>query len=220
MTGQTVKNILVFGDSWPAGEELQDPATHCFPYVISQNLSLNLRNYSQPATSIDQALYRMLNDVVDFDQSIVLFCLTGMSRSMIIKDRDEPLELNPLVPTPASSAYYKYIHSDKLDQFNRIKNILAAQQFCLQKKVKCLFVSNWDPIPDHRAIDLTKFYSKTLTEIINLSTKDDTTPWTQKDMLSKFIFPNGGHPNKDGHAVIGNVLSKWIKEKINDESVS
>lgn len=220
MTAQRVKNLLVFGDSWPAGEELANPGNSCFPYVISQKLGLELKNYSQPSTSIDQALHRMLHDVDDFGESIVLFCLTGKSRSMIIRDRDETLELHPLVATPASTAYYKYIHSDKLDEFNRIRNILAAQQFCSQKKIECLFVSNWDPLPMHPAINLKNFYSKTLTEIINLSVKDQHTPWTRQDRLSKFIFPNSCHPNDGGHLIIGNALSEWIKEKINDKSVS
>lgn len=220
MIDQSVKKLLVFGDSWPAGAELKQPDTECFPYVIAQQLGLELKNYARGGTSTEQALHRLLNDVDDWDNSIVLFCLTGISRSMIIENKQNTTELHPLVSTPASDAYYKYIQSDDLDEFNRIRNVLAVQQCCWQKKSKCLFVSNWNPLPTHSMIDLAKFYPKTLTEILDLSKNSDTQFWTSRELNSKYVKPNYGHPNALGHMHIGSVLSDWIKEKINDQSVS
>jgi len=216
MTDQCVKKLLVFGDSWPAGAELEQPSTECFPYLIAQKLGLELKNYARGGTSTEQALYRLLNDVDDWDNSIVLFCLTGISRSMIIESKQYTTELHPLVPTPASNAYYKYIQSNELDEFNRVRNVLAVQQCCWQKKSKCLFVSNWNSLPIHPMIDLTHFYPKTLTEILNLSKNSDIQFWTDKDLNSEYVRPNNGHPNAAGHMYISKVLSDWIKEKIND----
>jgi hypothetical protein len=213
------EKLLVFGDSWPAGGELKQPDTECFPYVIAQQLGLKLKNYACGGTSTEQAVQRLLNDVNDWDNSIVLFCLTGISRSMIIENK-QPIELHPLVSTPAADAYYKYIQSNELDEFNRLRNVLAAQQFCLQKKTKCLFVSNWNPLPRHPAIDLTNFYPKTLGEILNLDKNSERAFWATGELNSDYVKPNNGHPNVLGHQKIAEELSIWIKEKINDKSVS
>jgi hypothetical protein len=206
------EKLLVFGDSWPAGADLKTPDTECFPYVIAQQLGLKLKNYACGGTSIEQALHRLLNDVdVDnWDNSVVLFCLTGISRSMIIENKHCTTELHPFVSTPASDAYYKYIQSDDLDEFNRIRNVLAVQQICLQKKIKCLFVSNWNPLPTHPMVDLTKFYPKTLTEILNLDKKSDR-QFVKFD--SVYMKSSQGHPNVLGHQKIAEELSTWIKEK-------
>ena len=212
------EKLLVFGDSWPAGAELTHPETECFPYVIAQQLGLKLKNYSCSSTSTEQALHRLLNDVDDWDNSIVLFCLTGISRSMIIRNK-HTVELHPLMSTPVTDAYYKYIQTDELDEFNRLRNVLATQQVCLQKKSRCLFVSNFNPLPTHPMIDLTNFYPKTLTEILNLTKTSDKEFWTNHDLNSDYVKPSVAHPNALGHMHIGSVLGNWIKEKINDKSV-
>ena len=209
--------LLTVGDSWPAGAELNDKSL-AFPKLISNQLGLESINLAVQGTSADQALYRLLNATLN-NEVLVLFCLTGISRSMIINR--EPRELYPNSGAPESVAYYKYIHSDRLDQFNRVRNILAAQQFCHSKASRVLFVNNWDETPKHSAIDQTLFYNKTLVEILNIAHRMDDADLDWYNLSThKYISPNTCHPNISGHSIIANELSSWLKEKINDKSVS
>jgi len=210
-----LKQLVTIGDSWPAGSELDD-ANNSFPKLVGINLDIESINLSQPATSADQALYALLNcnQDIKWRDSLVLFCLTGISRSMYICQG--PKEIHPTADTTRSNAYYKYIHSNELDQFNRIKNILSAQQYCFRLGCKILFVNNWDKTPNHHAIDQSLFYNKTLTEILQISQKlDDTNLDWYNLKKNKYIQPNQCHPNIAGHKLIANELSLWIKEKLN-----
>ena len=128
---------------------------------------------------------------------------------------DEPCGLYPTDNTPQSTAYYKYIHSDQLDQFNRIRNILSAQQYCQARGSQILFVNNWDTTPAHCAIDQSLFYNKTLTEILNIDQRFDDADLDWHNIRNhEYITPNMYHPNVAGHGVIARELSDWIKEKI------
>jgi hypothetical protein len=212
---------VTIGDSWPAGAELTDP-NNSFPVLIARKLSVESVNLAEPATSADQALYRLLNTSSDIDwqRTLVLFCLTCISRSMNI-DYFHPREIYPGSKTPASIAYYKYIHSNELDQFNRIRNILSAQQYCNMIGSKILFVNNWDKTSKHRAIDQSLFYNKTLTEILNIGRRSDDTDVDWYNLPKhEYILPNQCHPNISGHQKIADELSNWIKEKLNDQPVS
>ena len=208
--------LLTVGDSWPAGAELHDKSC-AFPALISEQLELESVNLAEQATSADQALYQLLNATLN-NEVLVLFCLTGISRSMTINRK--PRELHPTASTPASVAYYKYIHSNELDQFNRIRNILAAQQFCQAQGSRVLFVNNWDKTPKHSAIDQTLFYNKTLVEILNIAHRMDDTDLDWYNLSThEYISPNKCHPNISGHSIIADELSSWLKEKINDKPV-
>ena len=208
--------LLTVGDSWPAGAELHDKSC-AFPALISEQLELESVNLAEQATSADQALYQLLNATLN-NEVLVLFCLTGISRSMTINRK--PRELHPTASTPASVAYYKYIHSNELDQFNRIRNIMAAQQFCQAQGSRVLFVNNWDKTPKHSAIDQTLFYNKTLVEILNIAHRMDDTDLDWYNLSThEYISPNKCHPNISGHSIIADELSSWLKEKINDKPV-
>jgi hypothetical protein len=211
----TPKYLLTIGDSWPCGAELINPRTHAFPALIANQLDAISINLSEPGTSADQSLYRLFDTKtsgIEWSKTLVLFCLSGISRSMYINRR--PLEISPREQTLVSTAYYKYIHSDELDQFNRVRNILSAQQYCQQVGSPILFVNNWDKTPKHHAIDDSLFYNKTLTEILNINNKLDDTKVDWHILSShEYISPNQYHPNVVGHNVIADELSRWIKEK-------
>jgi len=212
-----LKCLVTFGDSWPCGSELLSPNKDSFPVLIADILGIKSINLSVAGTSIDQALHRLLNlsldNQLDWRHTLVLFCLTGISRSMHI-DNFQTKEIHPHVNTPAAVAYYKYIHSKELDQFNYIRNVLSAQQYCGLKESQILFVNNWDKMPEHGAIDRKLFYNKTLTEILNIEQRLDD-DGVNFENLSKheYVTPNQCHPNVYGHRKIAEELSNWIKEK-------
>ena len=221
-------HLVTIGDSWPAGAELQN-LKDSFPSLLADHLELESINLSQSATSTDQALHRLLHSTenIKWDKTLILFCLSGISRSMYIDD--QPREIHPNSGTLIANVYYKYIHSDRLDKFNRIRNILSAQHYSNVVGSRILFVNNWDKTPEHHAIDQTLFYNKTLTEILDIGQRffdqfdqrlnDTNLNWYDLSK-HKFISPNQGHPNVSGHSLIAKELGIWIKEKLNDKSLS
>lgn len=214
-----IQHLVVFGDSWPAGAELESPATDAFPTLIANQLGIELTNLAEPGTSIDQAVYKLLQTSLNFESALILFCLTGISRSMYIDGR--PREIHPTADNPRSVAYYKYIHSTELDKFNCIRNVLSVQQHCQALGYQVLFVNNWDKVPKHSAINENLFYNKTLTEILNINQNLDSNGLDWYNLSQhKYIIPNKCHPNTDGHSIIATELSSWIKEKLNDKPVS
>ena len=213
-------HLVTIGDSWPAGAELQN-LKDSFPSLLADHLELESINLSQSATSTDQALHRLLHvtENIKWDKTLILFCLSGISRSMYIDD--QPREIHPTSGTPIANVYYKYIHSDELDRFNRIRNILSAQHYSNVVGSRILFVNNWDKTPEHCAIDQTLFYNKTLTEILDIDQKLDDADLNWYNLSKhKFISPNQWHPNVFGHSLIAKELGIWIKEKLNDKSLS
>lgn len=214
-----LKYLVTVGDSRPAGAELVSPEKESFPVLISNILGVKSINLAEQGTSIDQALYKLLNasidNLVDWEHTLILFCCTGISRSMYINN-SQTKEIHPQVKKPVSIAYYKYIHSKELDQFNYIRNVLAAQQYCCIKKSHILFVNNWDRLSDHNIIDQNLFYHKTLTEILNVQQALDDDGIDYENLSRhEYIIPNQDHPNALGHGKIAEELSNWIKEKVN-----
>lgn len=53
--------IATFGDSWPAGEELIDPATESYGAMLARNLNYDgFVNFGEPASSIDHMVVQLI----------------------------------------------------------------------------------------------------------------------------------------------------------------
>jgi hypothetical protein len=234
----TGKTLVVFGDSWPAGAELSNPMD-AFPFQLGTLLNMTTLNQACPATSIDHAVFQFLTFFKNYNKPswpwsgpgwfnqrrqteyVVLFCLTGKSRSWRLTQSGTE-ELHPRSKTPQSVNYYKYIQSDELDDFNRIKNILLVQEICKKYNTPCYFVSNWETVPQFHMIDSELLYSKTLVEILDVPTMElDKRGISTCDTLyslvelfekSEYIVPNVSHPNIKGHAKIAEELFKWLSQ--------
>jgi hypothetical protein len=203
-----MKNLTVFGDSWPAGADLQNPNNDAFPALLANKLNLNLVDLSQRGTSIDHAVRAFLN--TDITDSVVLFCITGYARTMYL-DRDYAFEVHPM--DPGMEWYYTKLYSDKLGKLNRIKNCLLVQEICKNKKIPVYFVSNWDQLPDHKLIDKTLWCSKTLIQMTGSTpiSLDSDVDWSKINRKNMIRYSN--HPNEAGHKLIAEELYTWISSR-------
>ena len=214
--------LLVFGDSWPSGIELADSHQQAFPFLIASKLDYYLTNYSKPATSVDQAVHAFMhvikntnliymNEWKESQKCVVLFCLTGSSRSWRL-DSDGEHELHPQQHDPASLSYFSHIYSPELAKANLIKNIVLVQEICYNLHIPVFFITNWERSPEHHLIDANNIYDKSLIEILGMSNVDSL---KQLDLVkqfatSEYIIPNISHPNTLGHKLIADELSVWI----------
>ena len=221
-----LKRLVTFGDSWPAGAELSN-VRDAFPVQIAKILNIEYFNAAVPATGIDQACYYFLQDLNNykpdtynwFDKSnrfddIILFCLSGSTRSWHFKDGTDK-ETTPLNKTIESKMYYSYLYTDKLAEINLIKNVIIVQQLCKSNNIPCYIVTNWEKLPDNQHIDQKFVYNKTLLGILGLGHLD---PDDNHELdlsgdfkTSPYIYPNISHPNILGHKIIAEELANWIK---------
>ena len=205
-----MKNLIVFGDSWPYGFDLEDPESDCFPNVIAKKLDYSLFNFSEPSTSQDQAIYKLLNllnsNTEIFLDSKILFCFTGISRGMyFLNGKDfEIYHLNRKFKD-----YYTRIYSEELGQFNYTKNLLLVQNLCKNLSIPVYCVSNWDTVPEHKMIDKSTVYDKTLFEILGVPSCEEMVHSDNQFKNNPYLL-GSSHPNKQGHELIAQELSSWI----------
>lgn len=211
MSNLPFKKLLVFGDSWPYGCELENyrPA---FPELMEQILQLPVENHSLFSTSIDHMVHKLLsmiekNEVTDCG---ILFCLTGTTRSMIF-DKTKLKEIHPNNTDVESKMYYSYIFSWELAEFNFLRNCLLIQSICKLKNIPLYFVANWYSIPNNELLDKTIFYNKSLIEILGHPPMEVKNGYLWDTVAqSEYFYPNNYHPNAKGHKLIAEELSKWI----------
>jgi hypothetical protein len=55
-----VKTLVTFGDSWPAGAELQN-SEHPFGQLLANQLGCKFANCAEPATAIDNLIFQLDN---------------------------------------------------------------------------------------------------------------------------------------------------------------
>ena len=212
-----IDTLVVFGDSWPAGGELQAPTVDAFPELLSKKLNLRLVNLSQGGTSIDQAVVRFLDnsDKLQNSNSAVLFCLTSIARSMYFSN-EHTVEIHPTDTNPTSLNYYKYIHSKQLSEFNLIRNMLLIQELCNRFGTPVFFVFNWNDTVHHSLLDQNLVCPESLFNMLDLQNieQESNKNFSTQLKLSKYIAPNIAHPNIEGHHVLSAKIYNWIKEKL------
>lgn len=211
-----MKKLVVFGDSWPVGAELLLDELP-FPFLMAELMGMDVENLAEPASSIDQAVYRFLEFITkipagqQFADIVILFCLTSKHRGMTIIN-GRPKELHPQSRERHVIRYFTQIHTDELSNHNLIKNITLVQLLADHIGINVFFVSNWDRIDTLSLPVPVKLHHKTLTEILGVPSQgeDDSTMWeTFRD--SKYFIPNIAHPNFLGHKRIATALAGWIE---------
>jgi len=208
----SIKKLLVLGDSWPYGCELDRYTLDAFPAQIGKILNIPVDNQSMFATSIDHMVHKFLHtvDIDDLTECGVLFCLTGINRSMTLS-KGVPKEIHPSFNDIETKSYYSYIFSWELATFNFLRNCLLIQSLCEIRNIPLFFVTNWYSFPESKLFNKANIYEKSLIEILGqppMQIKLDY-PW-QNVGNSEYFYPNKYHPNLKGHQLIAEELSKWI----------
>ena len=208
--------LVSFGDSWPAGAEL-NPGEKPFGQLIAEKLDLEHDNYSQPGTSIPHMILKLQQSIKDDPggHPMALFCITSSSRSMYYDDDYMEnmgwREIHISNEDAASESYYHHLYSDTLACFHANVYILALQQICTRHNINDRYVFCWENFDLMPGINASKIYSRTLVDIIGAGM-----PAGRKDVLidsnHECVKPNENHPNQKGHQKIADELTKWIQK--------
>lgn len=209
-----MKDLFVFGDSWPQGAELK-PGEKTFGEIIAKNLDFNFNNRAIPSTGIPHLILQVQEVVqqskffnLNKNRSLFLFFLSSPLRDLIWKE-GKNIGLNPTHPEDVE--WYAKYSSDELIEYRTNTTLLALQKICSYYQIQSFFVWGWDKVDLWPEIDTTNFYPISCAEMF---TDNYTTIINLKNSKNKYIWPNGGHPNQLGHQLIADNLSKFIQEKL------
>lgn len=231
--------LLTFGDSWPAGAQISDKSL-AFPKLIAQQLNMELLDLSKNATSIDHlvmSFFNFLEKQYSADNNYTaLFCLTDISRNIAWRptvavpsrnhlwEQDETtleLQANNTVDE-LSSVYFKYLHSARLEIFDYHKNIMLLKLLCAKYNINDFYTHNfYDPEFEFQIVNKDRFYPVTLTQALDCKPYKEflpiqTPPEVKEEsnrarLTSNNLIKRGGHPTVEGHRVLADKLSMWIK---------
>lgn len=212
-----IANFVTFGDSWPAGAEL-NVNEYPFGKIIANNLNLNFINFAEGGSSIEH-LTLQLNNFLNLNNSentIALFFLTEHSRSLYYKNGWKHTFARS--DDDITNKWLKYFYSEELHILRANQTLVYLQAVCNQYKIKDFYVNGWSKFPiTIKGIDETKIYKKsTCLEMFSTSVYDliDGPEIFLYNPDNKFIKPKICHPNQLGHNKIAEVLTPWIKETI------
>ena len=209
-----IKQLVTFGDSWPAGSEINKQYENLalrFPELVAGNLNVESINLAESSTSFEGAVYKFLNHLNSFVESgtAILFCLSGLDRQICFQE-DKVYELHPAGNDIVTLNYYSHIYSKSLGEHNQIRSVLLVQELCRRFAVPVFFVSNWNDHPKHPLIDQHNFIQTSLVEMLG---GQNVERGNLNKGQSQYIMPRG-HPNLMGHQVIATEITNWIKEKL------
>ena len=210
-----MKQILIFGDSWPSGEELSGNEKS-FPILLSDNYQFECKRYCQPSTGIPHLilqLERALADGINKDTH-ALFCLSSASRSITFQN-NQWQEIHARGTDVHANAYFKYIHSKELEDFSANCYILALQKMCQEFGILDHYISCWSHLNLYLpGIDKSKFLNEgktTLVDILGCGISSSFINDVVVDSEHYTIQPNICHPNAIGHRIIAEKIADWLK---------
>lgn len=211
-----MNDLLVFGDSFPAGAEL-DNLDDRFPVLVANQLQRKLVDFSQGATSNDHMVFNLMSYLksnVPSNDCVALFCLTDPSRTLCF-DGENFNEITPHDDSTVSKAYFKYVYSNKLEKFNWEKNVGYLEYACRLHNIRAFFINNWKHPYDLGSI-VTNSYNQSICELLG----SDLREWDGRMGVNPFdieiskssnkYFSGKYHPNALGHKLIAKHIVEWI----------
>jgi hypothetical protein len=225
--------LLIFGDSWPHGDELQSHEK-AYGTLLADQLKIdNIKNYSQPGTGIGHMILQLQTAIGDHAHSdykkIAVFFLGGQERFMCYHN-DKIFNLNvrgprinpendPHMAELLNNTYYKYFYSDQIRDFFVNTNILSLQAMCRYHNIEDYYIAGWQQFECWPEVDQERIYGQgriSCRELLNME-------FDNRDGVvynNVYFTPNRAHPNQLGHQRIADCLFEWIKSKTLDTDLN
>jgi hypothetical protein len=218
--------LLVFGDSWAYGAEL-DPSQReqlCFGGQLAQLLNVNsVHNCAETGSSVSHlhvqfqtALSRINYDPADHYTAV--FFITGQQRFLAFDPDNEFYNLIPAGPSirpvqhqhrdlieTVNDFYYRNIQSNAADQISLNANLLALQAVCKYHGINDYYISGWQDLHLWPEVDQSRIYPNHCESLFESNLQ--------------YIKPNVSHPNAQGHRLIAEKLFEFIKVKSLDSTI-
>ena len=219
--------IWFFGDSWPAGCELnctpfgtKDDTINAFPGIVGRSLDISVQNKGVSGTSLESMIEEFLDADIGSDD-IVIFCCTAKTRRLyrsetgklnVIQFQFDPIHVNPYEDERIASHCCALLYHLTKSR-NAIPYFLNSFD-CVKHIDKMYF-----EIPEHSWL-----IPKTESILSYLFDPEFFHQWdhhhngnfqdwlqTESELVKKYIRPNNAHPNQVGHNTIANFIIDQLK---------
>jgi hypothetical protein len=220
------KTLVVFGDSWPRGSELQE-GEKTFGELVAEQLGFaGFLNYSHPASTIQHMVVQLkgfINSVKSRNDNpsayVALFCLTAPERGMTYYE-DEwlfhtvnggfSLAKHNQISNTINQLYWKYFYSPEGADLNFNTSLISLQTLCRVNGIKDYYVAGWQKFNGWPEVSTERFYrsgQETLADFIDVKIENG---FVNRD--NPYIRPNYSKPNQLGHRVIADRLCEWLND--------
>lgn len=229
-----MRNLIVFGDSWPEGSELPNPHSESFPALIKTAMGFdNLINLSESGSSLQhyflqlKKFYTVKKLYPHHCEYDMLVCMTSCVRDLYFNDLGQPIEI---IPTDRSKIEYyakmfKYPETSKLFWY---RTVVMLQSWARQNGIKDHFVQMFDTPPldaDYSAmVDFRSVYKNGIGNMASMLAEKAGEDYDENYKLhhgpriqpnSKthqiYFAPSQMHPNVLGHQEIANEIIKFMQ---------
>ena len=235
-----MKKLLVSGDSWTSCWPLEEELGHRrygWPTLVAADLNYTLIDKSRSASS-NYRIYRkafdgMLNDQID---TVLVFLTSWVRTEFGATYGDKPGRIYQHLPRnkdKETQYIFKNFFNGYKNYTDLLRMIISLQNLASNLGIKCYFLDTFDQnlIFDITMDDFKRVLSYNQLIIDNMHDDRIDDKFSKVKMLtsnidkSKFISTlsyqtlisgcplNQGHPGKDGHAKIANIVLEFLKGK-------
>jgi len=228
-----MKNLIVIGDSWPAGNELENPHKDAFPVKIKEELGFdNVINLAEGGSSLQhyflqiKKFYTIKKLYPHHSKYELLVCMTSCVRDLYFDEAGQP---NEIIPTDRSKIefYAKMFNYPETAKLFWYRTVFMMQNWARQNGIKDHFVQMFETPPmdaDYNAIiDFKSVYAGARTNMAAILSEKAGDVYDESFKLhhgarippgsttyQKYFAPSHFHPNILGHQEIANEIIKFM----------
>lgn len=208
--------VVTFGDSWPAGAELNNNEK-TFGELVAESYNAKFYNFAELGTSNFHLMLQLkkflLLEEIKNKNILAIFFITNYSRLLVIENGKIKS-----VSVHNEDEYYKTFTDDSAIFMNNIL-LSSLQHLCKSKNISDKYIFGWIKFAIDEIVDENKFYNKGQTTCLNMFKVNENDPTDDPNFIyydhNHYIRPNVCHPNQLGHRTIANNLINWINNAKN-----
>lgn len=202
-------HIYANGDSWTYGSELEDP-NDSYPYLIGQELNLNVINNAKGGSSNDRIHRTSIKDILKIINEgqvpFVIIGWTNINRFELNNTNHDWIQFGQWPNFPYDEFEKEYISKFGSDYGAMEKyclQVFTLQTFLQYYKIPYLMFNAWQYIKSelyNKDLDIYDTFADTSRYLHELTLKSYLTIWGEE------MFHSGGHPSELGHIKIKELI--------------
>ena len=201
--------LLNFGDSWAHGYDAGHE--NSYANIMSKTLDLRLLDFSIPSTCVSRMIVELQNFLQNnYDPNnsyTALFFITAQERQLLFRDNGNPREMQ----LNEDGSYYEEYYTNRLGNFSLNTAVITLQTMCAKYNISDHYILGWQYPTLWSAVNMAKFYNHGNTNALNIIMNDLTKlNFYELDLVDHPGFIER-HPSVQGHQLIANSWTSWIK---------
>ena len=137
-----IKKLYTIGDSWTYGDELENPETECYPYLLSQSFNCELINKAICGGPNDWMFRKTIEWVCSQENLDGVAIIVGWS-SVNRREENYKIYHGAYQDDGIDKFIFTKLYNDELAHYKSICYMVTLQEFLKSKNIKYLFFQPW-----------------------------------------------------------------------------